>query len=248
MLKEERQRKILEDLYRQGKVIVNQVSDRYGISRDTVRRDLTELEDQGVLRRVFGGAVPSRMPAAAIDIRLNVQKSEKRTVALKAAALLRPDSLVAIDGGSTNLLLAEAFPAGLGLRVVTNSFLVATALRARPQVEVIFLGGQYDKGSQTTVGETAIRQLASYRFDQFFLGVHAIDARFGVSVPYPYDKEADLKMEMIARSDEVIAMCSLSKLDRHTNYVICPLEQVTTIICEGPVPEETARRYGHRFL
>lgn len=243
MLKEERQQLILNALYQEGKVLVNDLSQQYAISRDTVRRDLTELEDQGVLRRVFGGAIPTRMPAAAIDIRRNVDRPQKQTVAQKAVSLIKPNALIAIDGGTTNLMLAQAIPMGFAVRVVTNSFPVAAELRLRPQAEVIFLGGNYDKGSQTTVGEAAIQQLERYHFDQCFLGVHAIDAVMGVSVPYPFEKEAAIKKELVRRSDEVIAMCSNSKLDKHTNYIICALESLDIILCDEPVSQAMASRY-----
>ncbi len=248
MLKEERQQLILNELYKQGRVLVNDLSAKYYISKDTARRDLSDLESQGVLKRVFGGAIPTKLPVAAVETRMHINRSEKQVVAQKAAKLIKQDSLIAIDGGSTNLLLAESLPMGIRLRVVTNSFPVAAELRGRPHIDVIFLGGRYDKGSQTSVGETAVKQLMDYHFDQCFLGVHALDADIGASVPFPFEKEADIKKAIITRSNEVIAMCAVDKLDKHANYIICHLEQIDKIICDRTVNETQMRRYQYKII
>ena len=248
MLKEERQQGILNELYKGGSAPVNDLCGLYGVSKATIRRDLEELEEQGFLRRVYGGAVPARTPAAAVDVRQGKQRNEKYLVARKALEMIKTESLIAIDGGSTNVMLASLLPLNLNLRVVTNSFPVAAELRKRPRVEVVFLGGQYDKGSQTTVGEVTLRQAADFRFDQLFLGVFGVDPEFGVTAPYPYDKEVEVKRELIMRSAQVIAMATVAKLGQHSNYAVCPLDAVSRIICENPVSAALNRRYGGKIV
>ncbi len=248
MLKEERQQLILDRLYEYGNVTVNKLSDEFSVSKDSIRRDLTELEEQGILKRVFGGAVPFKMLTADIDKRMNVEKDRKYMVGRKAVALLKPDSLVAIDGGTTNLRFVSIIPLSIKLRVVTNSFPVAEELRKRQRVDVIFLGGRINKESQTTVGETVLKQLADYHFDQCFIGAYAVDAENGITVPYPYDDEAAIKRYLVENSDDVNIMCSLSKLDKVSNYNICKIDSVSRIICEYPVQKEIQNRYkGKRY-
>lgn len=247
MLKEERQQQILDVLYASGKVNVEELANSFHFSKDTIRRDLTELEEQGILKRVYGGAVPQKRPALAIDARKNVEKDAKYLVARKAVRLVKPEALVAIDGGTTNTLFASLMSVSMKLRVVTNSFPVAEELRKRPHVDVIFLGGRCNKGSQTTVGETVFRQLKDFRFDQCFLGAYAVDAANGISVPYPYDDEAAVKKFLVENSREVNVMCSCSKLEKSSNYVICPIESVDRIICEHPVTAQMQEKYLNKI-
>lgn len=248
MLKEERQQHILDRLYAAGKINVDETAHAFGISKDTIRRDLNDLEEQGILKRVYGGAVPSKRPPLAMDARKHLEKNEKYMVAKKALRLIRPQSLVAIDGGTTNTLLASLMPLSLSLRVVTNSFPVADELRKRPNIDVVFLGGHFNKDSQTTVGETVLQQLQGFRFDQCFLGAFGVDAKNGISVPYPYEDEAAVKRFLVENSTEVNIMCSRSKLDKTSNYIICPLSQVDRIICEQSVSAKIQHSYKGKIF
>ena len=123
------------------------------------QKDLSELESQGVLKRVFGGAIPYKLPAPNIDTRRHIKRNEKYIIAKKALGLIKRDSLIGIDGGSTNLMLASLLPLSISLRVVTNSFPVAEELRKRPNVDVIFIGGKYDKGSSKALSNPVLKQL-----------------------------------------------------------------------------------------
>lgn len=248
MLKEERQQYIINELYRDGKVVVNDLCEQFHISRDTIRRDLSELENQGILKRVFGGAVPFKLPVPNIDARNHVRKNEKYSIAKKALGLIKRDSMIAIDGGSTNLVLASLLPLSFPLRVVTNSFPIAQELRKRPKADVIFIGGRCDKGSQTTVGDMAVMQLQRFHFDQCFIGVYAIDSKYGVSIPSPYEAEAGVKRRFIECSDEVIAMCASDKLEKTADYRICSVDEISRIVCENPVDEKLNRKYMNKII
>jgi len=248
MLKEERQRLILNELYASGRVIVDELAKRFLTSRDTIRRDLDELEARGILKRVYGGAVPDRMETPGVDQRMYVGKDEKYLIAQKAIGLLKPHSLIAIDGGSTNAIFASLIPLSSSLQVVTNSFPVAEELKKRPQIEVIFLGGRYNRISNSVIGEAALQQISDYHFDQCFLGLYGVDPKIGVSVPAPYEGEVPLKKEIVRRSKEVYFMCLSAKLGQSTNYVVCETGQITGILCEKNIPAAVRREYPCRFL
>ncbi len=248
MLKEERHQQILNILYASGKVNVEELTRVFGCSHDTIRRDLSELEEQGILKRVYGGAVPWKRPAPGIDARKNVEKDEKYLVARKAVELVHPGELIAIDGGTTNTLFVSLLPVSIRLRVVTNSFPVAEELRKRPNADVTFLGGHYNKGSQTTVGELVLSQLKDYHFDQCFLGAYAVDDKRGVSVPYPYEDEAPVKKYLAENCRELNVLCDNSKLDKEANYIVCPLERITHLVCSRRVSEEMKKRYLNKII
>ncbi|NLL75699.1 MAG: DeoR/GlpR transcriptional regulator [Clostridiales bacterium] len=247
MLKEERHQHILDVLYASGKVNVEELAYDFRLSKDTIRRDLNELEGQGILKRVYGGAIPQKRQPLALDARKNLEKNEKYMVAKRATGLVRPHSLIAVDGGTTNTLFASLMPVSITLRVVTNSFPVAEELRKRPNIDVIFLGGRYNKESQTTVGETVYQQLKEFYFDQCFLGAFAVDAQNGISVPYPYEDESSIKRLLVENSSEVNVMCSCSKLNKISNYVICSIDAVDRIICEHPVTKQLQAKYKNKI-
>ena len=248
MSKAQRQQQILDRLYTVGQVYVDKLADLFGTSKDTIRRDLEELERNGILRRVYGGAVPAKTRILSTVQRRHLDREEKYAVAKKAVDLLQPDTLIAIDGGTTNTIFASLIPHSMPLRVVTNSFLVAESLQKHPRVEMFFLGGRYNVESQTTVGETVFSQLENYYFDHCFLGVYAIDAEQGLSSPYPYDDETSVKQYLVKHSAQVTFMAACAKLDRKANYIICGLHDVTHIICKRPVPKETAKRYANKII
>jgi len=248
MLKEERQKQILNILYGEGKVEVDILSYNFHASKDTIRRDLTELEEQGILKRVYGGAIPQKRPVLAVDERKYIEQKEKYIVANKALRMIKPGSLVAIDGGTTNTLLASIMPLSMKLRVVTNSFPVAEELRKRPHIDVIFLGGIYNKESQTTVGDIAVEQLSNYYFDQCFIGAYAIDAIQGITSPFPYEDEISVKKCIVKNCLEINIMGSCDKLDQISNYATCSIEQVNHILCEHPVTTAMNNKYQNKIV
>jgi DeoR/GlpR family transcriptional regulator of sugar metabolism len=131
--------------------------------------------------------------------------------------------------------------------VVTNSFPVAEELRKRPYVEVIFLGGSYNKESQTTVGDMVYHQLKDYYFDQCFLGAYGIDAVKGLTSPHPYEDETPVKKYIVENSKVVNIMGAFHKLDQVSNYVTCSIDQIDHIICEGSVTKEMNRKYQNKI-
>lgn len=248
MLKEERQRLILNELYASGKVIVDDLAEKFLTSKDTIRRDLDDLESQGILKRVYGGALPDRIQTPGVDQRMYVEHDEKYMIAQKAISLLKPHSLIAIDGGSTNAVFASLIPLSASMQVVTNSFPVALELKKRPQIDLIFLGGRYNRNSNSVIGEEALEQVSNYHFDQCFLGLYGVDPEIGVSVPAPYEGEVPLKKEIVRRSQEVYFMCLSAKLGTSTNYVVCDTGKITAVICEKAISSSIRKEYHCRFL
>ena len=122
MLKEERQALILNKLHSSGKVVVSRLAVELGVSEDTIRRDLLDLDQKGQVKRVFGGAIPMERPVINFFDRETTDIELKQRLVSKALGFLEQDQLVAIDGSSTNLQFAKNIPNGLKLTVLTNSY------------------------------------------------------------------------------------------------------------------------------
>lgn len=249
MLKEDRQRQILSLLYSEGQVSVTSLAEHFNISCDTIRRDLLVLEKQQILKRVYGGAIPFKVPQPPIGQRRSVEKNEKYEIAKKALSLVRPDSLIAIDGGTTNVMLASMFPQSISLCVVTNSFPVVTELCRCPRIKLIFVGGRCTQDAETTIGASTLQQISAYHFDQCFLGTYCLNSTQGAFLPLPGEEESFVKRSFADHSDEVNIMCSSSKLDRAGQFCFCMLTQIDRIISELPtIDAALQQRYQCKII
>src|SRR5438552_7727773 len=156
MLTDQRKRRILERLRRDGQVVAKDLSAAFGSSEDTIRRDLRELAASGLLLRVHGGALPASPAVADLPARRSMATDAKAAIGRAAAGLVRPGQVVILDGGTTAREVARHLPADLRATVVTHSPTTAAELEGHPHVEVLILGGRLFKHSMVTVGAIAI--------------------------------------------------------------------------------------------
>ncbi len=181
MTPEARRDGIVEIVNRDGKASVEALADSLDASRETIRRDLTELDRQGLLRKVHGGATaaePSGFEKAegALAARMTQNLTRKRAIARKAAGLLKPGDSLFIDTGSTTLIFAEELPQIAGLTVITNSAAIAALAIKAEDSRVFLIGGEYRRGGQESVGDMAVRQIGEFRAAYAFLTVAAYGA------------------------------------------------------------------------
>ncbi len=241
MLTAERRNYILGILRRDGKVVARTLSDELGTSEDTIRRDLRELASEGVLQRVHGGALPASPATASFAARRDQASSAKYNIAQAAARLIRPGQVVLLDGGTTNLQVAELLPADLQATIITNSPPLAAALADHPRVEVIVLGGRLDKHSVVTLGEATLDALGMVRPDLYLLGVCSLHPDVGISAVNL--EEAYLKRAMMACSAETIALASPEKLNTAAPYIVGPLTELSEMLTDRDVPDDLLEPY-----
>lgn len=241
MLKDERQQKIIEIVYQNGSVNVHKLCEIFQVSHDTIRRDLMELEEQGEIRRVFGGAIPSQRMIPNYQERLYKNKDRKIQAARKALSLLKNNQLIAIDGGTTNCLFASLIPHALSLTVITNSFFIANELINHKNVRIIVLGGEFLNIPMVTGGAIAIEQMDLYHPDIFFLGVGSIDFEYGVTVAY--QQEVSIKRRMCQQSNQIVCICTHEKLNHRSKYKICDISDVDYIVVDKLIKNQDIQNY-----
>ena len=140
MLKEERHQYILNRIQQNYRIYVTSLSTELGVSDDTLRRDLAELDEQGLLTKVHGGAIAkSGIPIEFTD-RLNTGIAGKQQMAAKVIPLFHPGDIILMDGGTSNLEVARQIPLDMELTIYTNSFPIINVLMHHPKLELIFLG------------------------------------------------------------------------------------------------------------
>ncbi len=235
MLAAERRQFVLSILGRDGKVSSGELSRQLGVSEDTVRRDLRELAEAGLLQRVHGGALPLTPVSPSYEVRQGIEPEVKAVLGRAAAGLVRPGMVVIIDAGTTALAVAEHLAPDLRATVITNSPPVAAALATRSAVEVVLLGGRLLKPAVATVGSTVTDVLRRVRADLCFLGVCALHTTGIGALDW---EEAQVKQAMIANSAEVVALVPADRLGTTAPYLVAPVRELTHLVTEAPVPAE----------
>jgi DeoR/GlpR family transcriptional regulator of sugar metabolism len=241
MLTEERRRYIVDVLRREGKIVASDLSHELHVSDDTIRRDLRDLAQAGLLVRVHGGALPRSPSDPLYAIRETESPEAKVAIAAVAARLVKPGQLIILDAGTTTVQIAQQLPHDLPATVITNSPPVAVALAGHERIDVILIGGDLYKPSVATVGGEALRALDAIRADICFLGVAGIHPEAGVSI-LTYE-ELFVKRAMIDGASAVVAVAAAEKLGTAARYIVGPVSDLTHIVTERGLPPELLTPY-----
>lgn len=225
---EQRQSFIRQLLTEKGRVVSADLIKLLGVSEHTIRRDLQKLARDGVCKRVYGGAVSHLKQSATFETRVSQSVDEKSSVAIQCAKLIKDNSCIFIDTGSTYLAMASYIPQNLTLTIVTNSPQIASVLSSRTNGELILLGGKVNPLTGGTMGADTVNQIRNMVFDQTFIGVCGLDPHAGLSAVY-YD-DACFKKEVIRQSNEVIAAVIADKMLQIARYKVATCEDIDIII------------------
>ncbi len=231
MLTAERRQAILAWVERDGRVVASELVTTLGVSEDTVRRDLRDLAEQGLLRRVHGGALASAPPAGSFANRLGISHEEKAALAQAALPLLVGARVIVLDGGTTTLELARRLPPLYEGTIITNSPPVASALASHPKAEVMLVGGRLLKDAQVAVGAAAVEAFQTVRADICVLGICSLHPDVGVTTLD--DEEAYVKRAMVASAGEVIALATADKLRTASPWVVAQLVDIDRLVTDG---------------
>lgn len=227
----ERLEKIAQLLRERHVVRVQELCRIMGVSPATVRRDLTDMEERGVIRKVHGGAVSAnpRMAEPLFDDKAAVRAEEKQAIAKAALKLIGANDTVFLDGGSTVLALATQLGSMDQLTVVTNSLRVASALSgAGPRVIVI--GGELRTLSQTFVGPLTGLMIEKLHVDTAFMGTIGLDSKKGLTTTDP--REAFTKQRVIESAQRVVLLTDSSKIGAVSFVGFGAVADVGTVITD----------------
>ncbi len=240
MLASQRHERILAEVRASGAVRIGDLTRDLGVSDMTIRRDLLELADQGLVRKVHGGAVAphttSHEPGFAA--KRTREASEKQAIAEAAARLVAPGSSIALSAGTTTHLLAAQIAASPALRpltVVTNSLPVAETLHRAgdPRLEAILTGGSRTP-SDALVGPLAEAALAGLRVDQTFLGTHGIDPDVGLTTPNL--DEAATNRALIDAAGRTVVLADHTKWHTTGLRVFASFADVDVLVTDSALP------------
>ncbi|CUH94316.1 hypothetical protein P22_0382 [Propionispora sp. 2/2-37] len=239
MFAEERKAAIVQRIQSGRPVKVGELSKQFSVSESTIRRDLQELEDSGLIQRTHGGAISTR---AGLELSFTEKEirslDAKRDIAQAAAAMVQDGEALLLDSGTTTLQIAKALR-GRPVVVATNSMDIAQVFTDDPVVEVWVLGGTYRKTTHSLVGFITNTSLQNLHFDKVFLGANGVSTETGVTTPFL--TEAETKRHLLKAGTEVVLVVDSTKIGIKGLCRICQLEEVDVLLTDhGADPEELA--------
>jgi len=238
MLPTQRRQAILAEVRQAKAVSADELARRFGVSLETIRRDLRGLRDQGLLERVYGGALSVRSTEGTFAARSTLHSDRELAIARLAATLVGPEDTIVIDVGTTALEVARALPASFRGRVLTNSVPAAMELAAREEVELLLCGGQVRTGDAACSGAHAESFFAEVYADKAFLGSGGVHTQAGLTDYHP--PEVITRRTIIAHSAASYVLADSSKLGAIAVHRVCPLSRVTAVLTDHEASAEIA--------
>lgn len=238
MLPAERRKLILELVDTHNSVSVTELCERLDVSEMTIRRDLRLLSDEGLLKRVHGGAVSRRgrsyEPPYMVRAGANIE--QKQAIARAAAALIEEGDSIALDVGTTTLELAKVVAKLSNITVVTSSLPIANILCESSDIRLIISGGVVRQQELSMTGHIAKRAYQNFWVDKAFLGIGGLDVNAGLT---EYNLEdALVKQAIVDHAEKVIVIADSSKLGRTSFAWVASLASIYTLVTDWMAPPD----------
>ena len=234
MFVEERHNLIISALEKTGRIKVKELSQEFGLTEDSIRKDLAALEKKGLLKRVYGGAVKNRINTHSLYVeqRKNIDSDIKCKIAENAMKLIKDDYVIFLDISTSNIELAKLLAvSSLNVTVVTNMIEVMLQLAVPTSVNTIFIGGEFDRGKDGFVGALAIDSLKNFKFDIAFMGVVGIDMYNNNVLTYMPD-DGMTKKAVIESSRKKYMVMEAAKFNMDGSFKYASVDSFDGIITE----------------
>lgn len=233
----DRQDRILNALNQQGGVLVDALAAQFGVSTQTIRKDLNELCERGLASRIHGGARAGRsISNVDYEHRRQLSSEGKETIAAAAAGLIPDECSVMINIGTTTEQVARALYRHAGLVVITNNVNIVSTLIGSPAKELVLAGGAVRPSDGAIVGEAAVEFIARYKADYAVIGASALDADGAV---LDYDaREVSVARAILRNARMRILVADASKFARTAPVRICDIGEIDVFVTDRPPPAE----------
>lgn len=234
-----RQAMIVDIIKRDGLVTVEALSKKLDVSVITIRRDLSVLEETGVLERTHGGAVFTKPLEREFNYseKDNFNKEQKESIGKAAAALVEDGDTIFVNSGSTTYQVIRFLEGKRDLQIITNNAAAVADFGGRPGIDLILTGGIFRHQSNCLIGDFAINTVNMVVASKIIMGVDGMSFKEGLTSPVY--QEAGITKAMIDRTQgQVICVADFSKIGRVTNFVTAPMSVVNTLVTDWMFDEE----------
>ena len=228
----------------QNQVSTDTLAVELDVSRETVRRDLLELESDGRIKRIHGGAVlPHPTPEEPFKERMGRHLREKQEIAKLAATMIKPGQCVLVDAGTTTSVFAQELIKIPDILVITNSIhIVNLAYQFEHKAEVLLLGGRMVSDVPATYGELTLTELSRFQADMAIMSPVALHPEQGAAA---FDlHEAELARAMISQASKLMMLCNHGKLDMTSRIQYCSTDQIDILVTDGSADKDTLHAFS----
>ncbi|MET3696686.1 DeoR family transcriptional regulator [Bacillus oleivorans] len=237
MFQDERHEQIMKELTHNQSVKIIDLCKKFDVTRETIRRDLQEMENRGLLKRVHGGAILSRTNVEpTYSKRSQINLKEKEVIAQRAAEHVEDGDSLYLDIGTTTQLMPKYLQGKKNLTVITNGLLTAFELSKLPNIKVILSGGELRSGELSLSGPISINSLEALYIDKAFIGIGGITAQSGIT-DFHID-ESQIRKTMIENASEVFALGDFSKFGVRAFTKVCDFKDITVLITDNKAPRD----------
>lgn len=249
MLYTERAELILQQLQLQAVVKISDLAELMQVSVDTVRRDLKTMEQNGLVKCVRGGAC---LPESLVSLssfagREIINSDRKREAAKKALKYVRAGSVIALNSGTTNTILAQELAArNDSFTVITNNLAAISILMQNPSITLIAVGGNVDSVEKSTYGSECEQEFGKYYPDTAFLSINAVNYQDGFT-DFRFLEMGVIRL-LAERAREVIAVMDSSKIGKRSRKQVLSLQQVDRMVTDDAVPDTVRKKYEEQGL
>ncbi|MGI6113176.1 MAG: DeoR/GlpR family DNA-binding transcription regulator [Mahellales bacterium] len=246
MLPEARREAILAYIRNVRNATSEELSKKFKVTEETIRKDLKHLANQGFIIRTFGGAMIKDENDPSLDQRAVTNLEEKDAIARTASSLIGDNESIVLDAGSTTIQLAKHIREDSDIVVVTNSLEIINIISKIQGVTVISTGGTLRTKSMSFQGQLTEYTIQKYNIHKAFISAKGVSLEEGVMDSNEF--EAEIKRKMIDAAKEVILLADHTKFEKLTHVTICPIDKVTTIVTDDKADPEMLQVYKHHGI
>ncbi len=242
MLAIERKREILSRLVSDGKVIVADLAKDFGVTEETIRRDLEKLDSEGLAYKIYGGAVSRKSSTLDLpySVRVGVNVEEKEIISDLVCQFVKDGDRLMLDSSSTAIYIVKKLKSKKNLTIITNSVKILLELSDKPDFTVLCTGGSLKEGSLSLTGSSAEKMISSYHVDLAICSCKGIDMTLGVTDSS--EKDGQIKQAMFASADKKLLALDTGKFDNKSFVRLCDAKELDMIITNAP-PSDAWQNY-----
>ncbi|MCE6987804.1 DeoR/GlpR family DNA-binding transcription regulator [Dyadobacter sp. CY323] len=238
---QERKREILNAIYNAGSLSVFELADILNASAATIRRDLHEISEEGLLVRTHGGAMkPENTVLTSFTGKATVNNTQKESIAVKAAETVNDGDTLFLDCGSTVFLMCRYLKQKQNLRVITNSLPILAELIDTASIQINLIGGELDKTRKAIHGEKAVQHIDGYHAHKAFIGVDGISAENGLTAHSEH--ESSITTAFIRNAGQVVLLCDSTKIGKDSYIKFAQLSEISYLITDQDISKDYEKK------
>ncbi|MGG4396560.1 DeoR/GlpR family DNA-binding transcription regulator [Paenibacillus thiaminolyticus] len=235
-MREKRLQDIEEYIHSVGTVSLDELCEHFNVSKNTIRRDISNILDKGTIHKVYGGVTSVSSHLIPFENRDITNSLAKTAIAKCAAQFVEANELIFIDSGTTTRSMVEYLPRVPKLTILTNSLDIINAAANLEHITLLTIGNCYKRDTKSFVGSDSLHILDKYNINKAFMAATGVSIESGLTNSDILEYE--IKKKIVDKAQQVYLLADASKFGRSTLLTYAPLDQVDTLITSEPLPQQ----------